>query len=206
MSALATGTAALETLLVWTVQDLAVEVVLKDIKNIHIAVYPPNGNVRVAAPASMDYDMLRLAIVRKLGWIRAHRARLLAAERQSPRAFVEGESHYIFGTRYRLKIALGERNEARLQKNFIALTLHPSTYASFEARQRFVESWFKLLLAQKVQELCVDGKIEADLSAISIRKMRTKWFGASPNPHKAWINIELIKEPPEKLLFILRAL
>lgn len=206
MSALATGAAALETLLVWTVQDLAVEVVLKDIKNIHIAVYPPNGNVRVAAPASMDHDMLRLAIVRKLGWIRAHRARLLAAERQSPRAFVEGESHYIFGTRYRLKIALGERNEARLQKNFIALTLHPATYASFEARQRFVESWFKLLLAQKVQELCVDGKIEADLSAISIRKMRTKWFGANPNPHKAWINIELIKEPPEKLLFILRAL
>lgn len=84
--------------------------------------------------------------------------------------------------------------------------MHPATYASFEARQRFVEGWFKLLLAQKVRELCLDGKINADLSAISIRKMRTKWFGANPNPHKAWINIELIKEPPEKLLLILQAL
>lgn len=195
-----------EQVLQWAIQDVSVEVVLKSIKNIHFGVYPPEGKVRVAAPASMDHDMLKLAIVQKLGWIRTQRSKFLAVERHPPREFVEGESHYIFGQRYRLKIALGSKNEAKLEKNYISLTLLPSTYKSFEARKRFIESWFKILLAQNVRDLCIETGLNVDLSAISIRKMRTKWFGANPDPKKAWINIELIKEPPEKLILILKAL
>lgn len=183
----------------WLVQDIDVEVVLKDIKNIHFGVYPPEGKVRVAAPVSMDHDLLRLAIVQKLGWIRTKRLDFQAVERQSPREFVEGESHFIFGKRYRLKISLGNKNAAILEKNFIALTLLPTTYKSFEARKRFVESWFKTLLLQKVWQLCAENSIQVDVTAVSVRKMYTKWFGATPDPTKAWLNMELIKEPEEKI-------
>lgn len=193
-----------DVLYLWRVQDIDVEVVLKDIKNIHFGVYPPEGKVRVAAPVSMDHDLLRLAIVQKLGWIRTKRLDFQAVERQSPREFVEGESHFIFGKRYRLKIALGNQNGAVLEKNFIALTLLPTTYKSFEARKRFVESWFKTLVLEKVYQLCADDNIDVDLAAISIRKMYTKWFGATPDPTKAWLSMELIKEPDEKIREMLK--
>lgn len=188
----------------WQIQDVHVDVVFKKIKNIHFGVYPPVGKVRVAAPADMDHDLLRLAIVQKLGWIRTKRLDFQAVERQTPREFVEGESHFIFGKRYRLKILLGNENAAILEKNFIALNLLPATYRSFESRKRFVESWFKILLLQKVHQLCAEDNIKVDLSAITIRKMYTKWFGATPDPTKAWLSIELIKEPDEKLRDMLK--
>ena len=54
---------------------LSVEVVRKDIKNLHLGVYPPNGRVRVAAPLVVDDDAVRLAMVEKLGWIKRQKAK-----------------------------------------------------------------------------------------------------------------------------------
>ena len=44
-----------------TVADLGIEVIRKDIKHLHISVYPPLGRVRVAAPERMDDDTIRRA-------------------------------------------------------------------------------------------------------------------------------------------------
>ena len=45
------------------VSGLSVEVVRKDIKNLHLGVYPPDGRVRVAAPTAVSDDVVRLAVV-----------------------------------------------------------------------------------------------------------------------------------------------
>src|SRR5674476_1488604 len=87
-----------------TVRGIGIDVVFKDIKNLHIAVYPPLGRVRVAAPLRLDDEAVRLAVVQRLQWIRKQRARLQSAERQSQREMVTGESHYLWGIRYRLKV------------------------------------------------------------------------------------------------------
>src|SRR5713101_147292 len=81
-----------------------VEVVFKDIKNLHLAVYPPKGRVRVAAPLRLDVQAIRLAVISRLGWIRRQQARLQVQERQSEREFVTGESHYFQGRRYRMRV------------------------------------------------------------------------------------------------------
>ena len=86
------------------VADFDVEVVRKDIKNLHLAVYPPEGRVRVATPNRLDDDAVRLAVVSKLGWIRRQQERLRKQVRQSQREMVNGESHYAWGRRYRLKV------------------------------------------------------------------------------------------------------
>src|SRR3954471_23579506 len=87
-----------------TVGDINVDVVYKDIKNLHIAVYPPVGRVRVAAPRHLDEEQVRLAVVKRLPWIRKHQRRLREAERQSEREMVNGESHYLWGRRLRLQV------------------------------------------------------------------------------------------------------
>jgi len=39
-----------------TVSNITVDVVRKDIKNMHLAVYPPTGRVRIAAPLRINID------------------------------------------------------------------------------------------------------------------------------------------------------
>ena len=86
------------------VSGIVIEIVRKDIKNLHLDVYPPNGRVRVAVPLHLDDEAVRLAVVARLGWIRRHQERFAAQERQSQRAMVTGESHYVLGQRYRLHV------------------------------------------------------------------------------------------------------
>ena len=87
-----------------TVSGLPVQIVRKDIKNLHLGVYPPHGRIRVAAPLRVSDKAVRLAVVGKLGWIKRHRARFTNQPRQSARDMVTGESHYFLGQRYRLRV------------------------------------------------------------------------------------------------------
>src|SRR6266446_2101202 len=87
-----------------TVSGVRVQVLRKDIKNLHLGVYPPHGRVRVATPLRLSDDAVRLAVVGKLGWIKRQRARFAAQPRESEREMVSGESHYFFGRRYRLRV------------------------------------------------------------------------------------------------------
>lgn len=71
-----------------TVSGLNIDVVYKDIKNLHIGVYPPVGRVRVAAPERLDEEKIRLAVIQRLPWIKHKRQQLQDAARQSRREMV----------------------------------------------------------------------------------------------------------------------
>src|SRR5215207_229393 len=87
-----------------TVRGINIDVIYKDIKNLHIGVYPPVGRVRVAATKRLDEEQIRLDIIQRLPWIKKQRQQLQQAARQSPREMVTGESHYVWGMRHRLKV------------------------------------------------------------------------------------------------------
>lgn len=80
-----------------SVRGLMVEVVRKNIKNLHLGVYPPHGRVRVAAPLGVNDDAVRMAVVTRLGWIKRQQHRFQTQPRQSKRQMVSGESHYVLG-------------------------------------------------------------------------------------------------------------
>src|SRR5437762_3533960 len=90
------------------VGGLAVDVVRKDIKNIHLSVYPPAGRVRIAAPQRMSLATIRLFAISKLGWVKEQQKKLRSQERESPREYLDRESHYVWGRRYLLKVVEGE--------------------------------------------------------------------------------------------------
>src|SRR5882724_6097651 len=90
--------------------EIAVEVVLKDIKNIHLSVYPPTGRVRISAPSRMSLDTVRVFAISKLDWIRQQQRKLREQERDTPREYVDRESHYVWGERYLLSVI--ERDQA----------------------------------------------------------------------------------------------
>jgi predicted metal-dependent hydrolase len=76
-----------------TVRGIDVDVVYKDIKNLHIGVYPPMGRVRVAAPKRLTDESVRLAIVQRLTWIKRQQEQLRAVVRQYEREPSPAQGH-----------------------------------------------------------------------------------------------------------------
>ena len=125
------------------VGGLKVDVVRKNIKNLHLGVYPPEGRVRVAAPLRIDDEAIRLAIISKLSWIKRQQSRFLAQERQSKREFIYRESHYVFGSRYLLNVIEqnGHSHVELLNKTRIDLYVPVGSGAS--KREQVLTDWYR---------------------------------------------------------------
>src|SRR6201988_2649719 len=102
--------------------NLAVDVVLKDIKNVHLSVYPPTGRVRISAPSRMNLDTIRVFAISKLGWIKQQQKKFREQERETPREHLDRESHYVWDQRYLLKLIEEDAPpEVELKRNEMSL-------------------------------------------------------------------------------------
>ena len=110
------------------------DVVLKDIKNVHLSVYPPTGRVRISAPTRMSLDTIRVFAISKLDWIKQQQTKLREQERETPREYLERESHYVWGKRYLLTVI--ESDEAAVSR----AEAQPHAPASAAANRRGQES------------------------------------------------------------------
>ncbi len=188
-----------------TVSDVDVEVVRKDIKNLHLGVYPPNGRVRVAAPLILSDEAVRLAVIEKLAWIKRQQTKFVEQPRQSQREMVNGESHYFQGQRYRLRV-YEEDCPPRVALHSIAyldLVIRPGSSA--EQREAVLLRWYREQLKLLVPPLM--GKWQplfgVEVAAWGIKKMKTKWGTCNREARRIWLNLELAKKPVHCLEFIL---
>ena len=186
-----------------TVGGLDVDVVYKEIKNLHIGVYPPMGRVRVAAPEQMDDDQVRLAVVNRLSWIKRQREQLCAAERQTKREMVTGESHYVWGSRLRLKVK--ERpGRAHVEVDGDRLLMYIPQGTSTDRRRELIDRWYRDQLRQAAAPVITswERKVGVTVPKWSIRRMKTKWGSCNRVSGHIWFNVELAKKHPECLEYL----
>ena len=187
-----------------TVSGIQVEVIRKDIKNLHLGVYPPSGRVRVAAPLVVSDEAVRLAVIGKLGWIRRQKARFAQQPRQSQREMVNGESHYFLGQRYRLRVH--EQNApARIALRGVAsidLFVRPGTSAG--QREAVLLRWYREQLKALIPPLLEKWQpiLGVQAAGWGIRKMKTRWGSCNPASRRVWFNLELAKKPVQCLEYI----
>jgi len=186
-----------------TVRGIDIDVVYKDIKNLHIGVYPPMGRVRVAAPKRLDDDQVRLAVVQRLPWIRRQRDQLCAAERQSVREMVTGESHSVWGVRRRLRI-IERPGRPHLELDGVRLLLYVVPETGTEQRQKLLDRWYREQLRVAIPGLVIAWETVLDVSVTrwSIRRMKTKWGSCNRKTGHIWFNVELAKKHPDYLEYI----
>jgi len=178
------------------VSGISVEVIRKAIKNLHIGVYPPDGRVRVAAPARMSMEAIRLAVIGKLGWIRKHQDKFANQERQSPREYITGETHYFHGKRYRLDIqSHAGRPKVALHHGIIELRVAPESSAAY--REALLYSWYRRQMKERLPELLEKWEqvIGVQVSSWGVKRMKTKWGTCNVKARRIWLNLELIKKP-----------
>ncbi len=183
--------------------DIAVGVVQKDIKNIHLSVYPPSGKVRIAAPLRMDIDTIRVFAITKLGWIKSQQKKLLEQARETPREYLDRESHYVWGKRYLLKlIEKDAAPEVELKHNKMLLRVRPAT--SDIRKQEILDGWYREQLKQVVSDLITKWEplMGVKVQKFFVQKMKTKWGSCSPASSSIRLNTDLAKKPPECLEYI----
>lgn len=186
-----------------TVRGIDVDVIYKDIKNLHIGVYPPVGRVRVAAPSRLDDEQVRIAVIQRLPWIKRQRAELREAPRQSEREMVTGESHYVWGVRRRLKVV--ERpGRAHIEVDGDRLVLFTPPGLSTEKRREVLDQWYRHQLRDALPELIAKWETQLDVSVPkwSIRRMKTKWGSCNRETWHIWFNVELAKKHPDCLEYV----
>jgi predicted metal-dependent hydrolase len=186
------------------VGGVAVQVARKDIRNLHLGVYPPGGRVRVAAPLRVRDDAVRLAVVGRLGWIKWQQAKFAGQPRQSRREMVSGESHYFLGRRYRLRVVTRDGPACVVLRGQTILELHVRPDLDADGRERVLQSWYREQLRSLVPPILAkwEAILGARAAAWGIKRMKTKWGACSIGARRIWVNLELAKKPVRCLEYI----
>jgi predicted metal-dependent hydrolase len=186
------------------VGGIEVEVVRKDIKNVHLSVHPPKGRVAVAAPAFMKLESIRLFVIAKVAWIREQQKRLQLQDRETSRVFLNRESHYVWGQRYLLKLVEVEAKPSiALQHGRMIFQTRPGT--DVIKKQEILDEWYRGLVHKAVQAKIVkwEEKLGVGANRVFVQKMKTKWGSCNPLAGNIRLNTDLAKKPAECLEYIL---
>ena len=184
--------------------DIAVDVVLKDIKNVHLSVYPPAGRVRISAPSRMSLDTIRVFAISKLDWIRQQQAKLRDQERETPREYLDRESHYIWGKRYLLRVIERDQGPAvALEHSRMILTVRAGTDDA--AKEAIVAQWYREQIKAVAPELIANWEtiLGVSVNRVFVQRMKTKWGSCNPRACTIRLNTELAKKPKECLEYII---
>ena len=177
--------------------DTTVDVLQKDIKNVHLSVYPPTGAVRISAPIGMKLDTIRVYAISKLDWIRKQQAKVAGQDRETKREYLERESHCVWGKRYLL--TLTEANDApriELSHQRLHMQVRPGTDAA--KREKLLDAWYRSLLKEAILPLIAkwEKRMGVQVNQFFVQRMRTKWGSCNHRAGNIRLNTDLAKKPP----------
>ncbi|MEX2368978.1 MAG: YgjP-like metallopeptidase domain-containing protein, partial [Candidatus Paceibacterota bacterium] len=171
------------------VSDIRVDVVKKDIKNLHLAVYPPTGRVRLSSPKSMKTESLRLFVISKLGWIKKHIRDMHTQIREPEREYIQGESHYVQGRRYLMNVIEEEAPPRVLIRNKTYMDLYVRPGSDKVKREEVVKEWYRDLLKDQIPALVEKWETElgVEIHDWGVRQMKTKWGSCNIEDKRIWL-------------------
>lgn len=182
---------------------MAIDVVRKNIKHVHLSVYPPSGKVRASVPLHMELDTIRVFAISKLAWIRSQQRKIQAQDREPPREYLDRESHYLWGKRYLLEIVEKDAAPAvELMHSKLVLQLRP--YTDDVRRQEILDTWYREQIRAEVPALIAKWEPLMGVKAerFFVQRMKTKWGSCNPASRSIRLNTDLAKKPPECLEYI----
>lgn len=186
------------------VGDISVDVIFKDIKNVHLSVHPPTGRVRISAPRRISLDTLRVYVIAKMDWIKRHQNKMQAQERETPRDYVDRESHYVWGRRYLLKVNEADQvPSVELKHNHMQLTVRPGS--NLEKKEAVISTWYREEVRSAAIPLIAHWEkvMGVQVNKLYVQRMKTKWGSCNPRAGSIRLNSDLAKKPRQCLEYII---
>ncbi len=185
------------------ISDVEIEVIKKDIKNMHLSVLPPMGQVRISAPLHASNDAVKLFAINNIGWIKKQIVKFKNQPRQSEREYVSGESHYLWGRRYRLEIRpTTKANKVEIKANKLILTVREDS--SQLHREKVMNEWYRNELKERIPSLIAkwEAIIGVKTNSWGVKNMKTRWGTCNAKDKRIWINLQLAKKPVNCLEYV----
>lgn len=186
-----------------TIGSITMALYRKQIKNLHISVLPPDGKVRISAPEHMTETAIRMAVINRIPWIKRQQRDFEVQSRQSGREMVSGESHYLWGKRYRLEL-IERRGKHEIVVHHDRLQLYVNPRTTRENRIKVIQSFYREAVRDALPKLIKkwSEKIGLEIPSWNVRRMRTMWGSCNSQKRRILINSELAKKPIECLEYI----
>ncbi|NJL52901.1 MAG: M48 family metallopeptidase [Hydrococcus sp. SU_1_0] len=188
-----------------TINHLTIDVVKKDIKNLRLGIYPPDGKVRITSPLKVDDETIKSFVIAKLRWITKNQAKFSEQPRKSPKEYVSGESHYFKGDRYLLNVIYHPTTPKVVISNPTHLDLYVRHGSIREQREQVLNNWYRQQLKAELPRLIAKWEqiIGVKTNDWGVKKMKTKWGTCNTQAKRIWLNLELIKKPPHCLEYVI---
>lgn len=183
--------------------DIPITVTRKNIKNVHLSVHPPDGRVTLVAPKNTRLEVARAYAISKLSWIRNQQEKLRNQARETPREFVERESHYLWGRRYLLTVTERDiKPSVSIDHKRITLSVRPGS--DHTKRASIIHEWHKSLLHEFFPTLISkwEPKLGVQVTAYFLQRMKTKWGSCNHKAGHIRFNTELVKKPKDLIEYV----
>jgi predicted metal-dependent hydrolase len=183
--------------------DISIQVTRKAIKNVHLSVHPPDGRVTLSAPENTRLEVARAYAISRLGWIRQQQEKLRGQARETPRRFIQRESHYLWGRRYLLTV-VGEEAKPGVSLDHRHITLEVRPGSSEKKRAEIIHEWHKGLLHDFIPDLIRkwEPKLGVNVAAYFLQRMKTKWGSCNHRAGHIRLNTELVKKPKDLVEYV----
>lgn len=187
------------------INDIVIDVVRKNIKNLHLAVYPPEGRIRIATPLNVTDEAVRMFAISKMTWIKKNQAKFKAQQRQPERRYITGESHYFRGQRYLMNVVHYSGNPKVVIRTKKYIDLYVKEGYSQEQRENVMTNWYRKNLKEQIPALIDkwENIIGGKVNQWEVKKMKTKWGTCNREAKRIWLNLELAKKPEHCLEYII---
>jgi predicted metal-dependent hydrolase len=186
------------------VGDLSVEVWRKPIKNFNLAIYAPDGRVRISVPRLTSAQRVQQVVVNRMAWIIKQRDRFRARPVEAPLKAISGELHPFLGKQYPLEVLEGSARHFVEFDQSTGITLHVRSGTSAKARFRLLDSWYRAELTSRVLDLLAiwEDRVGHQVKEFRIKRMKTRWGTCNVTARRLWLNLELVKKSEECLELI----
>lgn len=184
--------------------NILVEVIPKKIKNIHLKVHQPEGRVTLSAPIHMEIEIIRGFLINKIDWILKQQRKIKEHPKESPREFLNQESHSVWGECYLLNVV--EVNKSpRIELRGNELIYYLKSDWTQVQKLRFLDRWYRDLIRDQLAEIVPkwEGFIGVKANQFLIQKMKSLWGSCNTKTHAIRLNSELAKKPKECLEYVL---
>lgn len=182
---------------------IEIELLRKKIKNMHLYVLRPDGNVRLSVPEKLSDKKIESFILSRLDWIQRQREKINSEPHSEPLKYTTGEKITIFGKEYFLEIVHSNKNSFDFFGERTILYCKASSTS--EQREAIVKKALRQMLYERIAPIFKKWESITELhpSSYQIKSMKTRWGTCNTQTKKIWLNLELAHKNEEYIEYVI---
>lgn len=183
---------------------ITIDVERKNIKNVYLRVYPPDGKVKLSSPRNVSTEALRQFVISREDWIRKKVRNVQSRVREPELNYISGESHFVWGDKYLLRVIEHKKPQRVEISSDGYLNLYVRSGSDNAKREKVLREWYRAILKEHIPGLISkwEPALRVSVSDWGVKKMKTRWGTCNTKAGRIWLNLELVKRPKQLLDYV----